>query len=99
MHRQLIVAIQTKIRHRSRAALDAFFRDGESDEVIAIGAVTRSVLRHRRVLDIGEGFKRNGAQSQAKLPYSAKKSKYLSRSCIAFPSYRHLCQKLSFVVQ
>ena len=53
IHRQLIVAIQTKISNGDRAAFDMPSRDGEADKIIAVRAVARSVLRHREVLNLG----------------------------------------------
>ena len=53
MHREFVVAIQTKISNGDRAVFDMLSRDGEADKIIAVRAVARSVLRHREVLNLG----------------------------------------------
>jgi transketolase C-terminal domain/subunit len=46
MHRKLIVTIETEICNRYCRGSANVFRDGKSNEIITLGAMTRAVLSH-----------------------------------------------------
>jgi hypothetical protein len=95
MHRQFVVAIETKIGDRDDMEFRPMFGDGEAHIIVTLGTETGAVFRHRKWL-----FCHPVSNAYAD-PLSSKKRKnygVFSTSCDPPSDCRKYCPMVAFLV-